>query len=64
VKHKLEDSPVWADLLKVKNLYLGKRMVQIRNGSIAMLWTDPIGGIPLCSQYPILFEPCTEKTLQ
>jgi hypothetical protein len=27
VKHKLGDSPVWADLLKVNYLYLRKRMV-------------------------------------
>jgi hypothetical protein len=28
-----------------------------------MLCTCPIGGIPLCSQYPILFELCTEKNI-
>jgi hypothetical protein len=64
VKHKLGDSLVWADLLKVKSLYLSKRVVQIRNGVVAMLWTHPMGGGLLCvANAPLLFELCTEKDI-
>jgi hypothetical protein len=32
VSHKIHDSPVWADLLKIKNLYLRGRRIDIKNG--------------------------------
>jgi hypothetical protein len=32
IGHKLDDSPVWADLLKVKNIYLKGRKTHVNNG--------------------------------
>jgi hypothetical protein len=58
----LGDSPVWADLLKVKNIYLKGREVIVKNGKSVVLWTDkwsPSG--PICVKAPILFELSTEK---
>jgi hypothetical protein len=40
VSHKLGDSPVWTDLLKVKNIYLKGRKCEINNGESTLLWTD------------------------
>ena len=34
VKHKLNDSPMWYDLLKIKNIYLQGRGLSIGNGSL------------------------------
>jgi hypothetical protein len=34
VKHRLNDSPIWTDLLKIKNLHLIGRKVETKNGKI------------------------------
>jgi hypothetical protein len=62
VSHKLGDSSVWTDLLKVKNIYLKGREVIIKNGKRILFWTDkwsPSG--PICVKAPVLFELSTEK---
>jgi hypothetical protein len=61
VKNKLGDLPVWADLLKVKVLYLKSTVVQIRNGAVAMLWTDPIGGLLCVVNTPFFFSSTKKK---
>jgi hypothetical protein len=58
----LGDSPVWTDLLKVKNIYLKGREVILKNGKRILFWTDkwrPCG--PICVKAPVLFELRTEK---
>jgi hypothetical protein len=40
VSHKLHDSPMWYDLLKVKDVYLKGRIVKIENGKNTRLWED------------------------
>jgi hypothetical protein len=32
VKHRLDNSPVWTDLLEIKNMYLKGRKVETKNG--------------------------------
>ena len=32
VKHKADDSPIWADLLKIRKVYLRWRVIQTANG--------------------------------
>ena len=56
VKHRLDDSPIWCDLLKVKHVYLKGRAFSVKNGRNTSLWTDVwIRNKPLCYLYPILF---------
>jgi hypothetical protein len=63
VTHR-DDSPVWADLLKVKNIYLQGRRVKVKNGKTTSFWTDSWREEgPLCTKYPILYELCTEKNI-
>lgn len=40
VSHKLHDSPVWYDLLKVRDVYLKGRTVKIENGKSTRFWED------------------------
>jgi hypothetical protein len=62
-KHKLGDTPIWADLLKVKALYLKGRENVVKNGRGTLIWTDRWRESPLCLQFPVLFELCMEKTV-
>ena len=32
VKHRLDDSPIWIDLLKIREVYLRGRVIQVANG--------------------------------
>jgi hypothetical protein len=63
VTHKLDDSHVWCDLLKVKHLYLKGRICEIQNGETVLFWLDSWKDGPLCARYPILFELCDEKEI-
>lgn len=64
VKPRLNDSPIWKDLLKVRHIYLGGRNIKPGNGTKTLFWTDVwLGEIPLCSKLSTLFELCVEKTI-
>jgi hypothetical protein len=64
VRHKLTDSPVWIDLLKVKHIYLGGRMTTTNNGRKTLLWKDPwLSDKPIFAEAPVIFELCLEKDI-
>lgn len=64
VKHRLDDSPMWYDLLKVKNIYLQGRGVILGKGDKTRFWLDPWAyDKPLDDMFPILFELCENKTI-
>ena len=57
---RFSDSPCWKALLKVKEMYLVGRKINIESGNIARVWMDPINGlIPFRVQFPQLFSICT-----
>jgi hypothetical protein len=41
LKNKPTNSPVWNDLIKVKELYLSGRYVKIGDGKDTNFWSDP-----------------------
>jgi len=64
VKHKLDDSPVWSDLLKIKHIYLKGRAMLVRNGRKPSLWTHCwLNDKPLCAVAPTLFDICCDKNI-
>lgn len=64
VSHKASDSPIWADLLKIKDCYLQGRGIKIRNGHKTRFWLDPwLYGIPICDITPVLFILCEQKNV-
>ena len=62
VTHKNTNSPVWSDLLKVKDLYLHGRSIKICNGEKTRFWSDAwLYDKPLAVIAPILFTLCEQK---
>jgi len=60
--HKLNDSSIWYDLLKIKDVYLLGRDLCIKNGCQTRFWKDKwLYPQPLCISDPILFELCECK---
>jgi hypothetical protein len=63
IKPKISDSPVWTDLLKIRQVYLKGREYILNNGKLISFWLDVwMGKDPLCVKYPILYDLCLEKT--
>jgi hypothetical protein len=61
---KMGDSPVWADLLKVKQIYLRGRQIITKNGKLTLIWKDKwLHDQPLCIVALVLFEWCKEKNV-
>ena len=64
VGHKLNESPMWSDVLKIKHIYLQGRSVSIGNGMMTKFWLDPwVYKEPLSVIAPILFELCDNKNI-
>jgi hypothetical protein len=64
VCHEIHDSPMWADLLKVKNIYLQGRAVSISDETKTRFWHDPwLFSEPIASLAPVLFALCENKDI-
>jgi hypothetical protein len=62
IPNRLNDSPIWSDLLKVRSIYLRGRGVKVNNGRNVSFWLEPwIDDKPLCLTYPVLFELATNQ---
>jgi len=62
VKHKIDDSPVWTDLLSVRHIYLKGRSLKVNNGKNTLFWEDSwLNNQPLCIRAPFLYDLCNEK---
>jgi hypothetical protein len=58
---RMQDSPLWKDLMKVRDIYLRGRGFKLNNGRHISFWKDVwLGDNPLCSTYPILFDICLD----
>jgi hypothetical protein len=64
VEHKINDSPMWTDLLKVKHIYLQGRGILIKDGAQTRFWLDPwLDSEPLALHAPVLFALCENKNI-
>lgn len=64
VPPRVDDSPVWKDLMKVRNIYLAGRKVKVQDGKSVQLRQDCwLEDQPLCVKFPILFELCDHKNI-
>jgi len=62
LKTKPKNSPVWNDLLKVRDWYLKGRVTIIGNGKKIDFWSDSwCDNIPLKERFPNLFPVCREQ---
>lgn len=56
VNSTMSDSPCWADLLKIKQIYMRGRMMVVGDGKQTDFWHDcRCGDKPLKDQFPELF---------
>jgi hypothetical protein len=59
---RMDDSPHWKDMMKIRYIYLKGREYQVHNGRSVSFWMDRwLGDKPLCHEYPILYEACSHK---
>ena len=64
MSHKISDSPIWYDLLKIKDIYLQGRGIEIRNGEKTRFWYDPwLYDKPILLIAPTLFFLCDQKDI-
>jgi hypothetical protein len=57
VQPKLNDSPFWKGLMKVKNEFFARGHFQIGDGANTRFWEDTwLGELPLSQQYPSLYN--------
>jgi hypothetical protein len=61
VRHRQNDSAIWFDLLKIKDVYLQGRKMVVRNGQKTLFWKDTwVFERPLASLFPDLFKICLQ----
>lgn len=62
IKHRPTDSPVWSDLLKVRDYYTQGRVLLIGNGKKSDFWRDKwCGNFSLCEKFKNLYEICYDR---
>jgi hypothetical protein len=62
IPHRMYDSPLWKDLIKIRYIYLRGRIYRINNGTSVSFWLDQwLGDKPLCVSYPILYDLCLNQ---
>jgi hypothetical protein len=62
IPNKLQDSPLWKDLMKVRFIYLRGREYKLNNGKRVSFWKYAwLDNNPLCVSYPILFDICVNQ---
>jgi hypothetical protein len=64
VSHKAGDSPIWHDLVKIKQIYMRGREVVFNSRNKARLWKDCwVNNQPLCAIAPDLYDICEDKEI-
>jgi hypothetical protein len=64
VKHRIDHSPCWRDLLKIKDLYLASRKIMIGTGGLARFWKDTdFYERPLSETFPELYNICNDHNI-
>ena len=63
IKHRLDDSLVWSDLLKIRHISLKGRSLKVKNGKSVIFWEEPwLTDQPLCV-HPIIYDLCLDKKI-
>src|ERR1041385_6130618 len=59
VKTRINDSPCWKAIMKVKEIYMRGRKIKVKSGNLACMWYEEVDdGEPFCQKYPELFSIC------
>jgi hypothetical protein len=61
-KKRHGDSPLWNDMLHVKQIYLGDRRMKVENGRNTSFWCDSwCDQVPLKDRFPEIYDICIEQ---
>jgi hypothetical protein len=64
IPHRIDDSPLWKDLMKIRHLYLKGRTFKLNNGRGVSFWLDCwLDDTRLCLCYPVLFYLSTDQKI-
>lgn len=64
VKHKQNDSAIWVDLLKIKDIYLQGRKKVVKDDNSTLFWKDAwLYDKPLNILFPDLFKLCEKQNI-
>jgi hypothetical protein len=62
IKPRINDSPSWKAILKMRDIYYNGRRVTLNKGDICRIWKDPIcDGVPFEEKFPELSNICQEQ---
>ena len=63
VKIKVNDSPCWKEILKLREIYFAGRRVVLHNGGGCLLWKDSFGPdkVPLMRRFPEIYDICQDQ---
>jgi hypothetical protein len=62
-KSRPDDSPLWKDMMLLKNLYLCGRRMEVGNGAMT-IWCDSwCGQCPLKDKFPNIYNVCIEQNI-
>jgi hypothetical protein len=63
-RHRPGDSPLWADMMQVRDIYLCGRRMKIGSGTLTSFWGDSWCSIsPLKDMFPVLFDICNDQKI-
>lgn len=64
IKSKINDFPIWSNLLKVRHYYLQGRKCKLGDGKSIRFWQDSwLSDTPLCISFHELFELCKDPDI-
>ena len=64
INQRHDNSPIWTDLLKIREIYLRGRIIQTADGKRTLFWKDVwLYNKPLCLLHPMLFDWCQNKNI-
>jgi hypothetical protein len=63
LRYNPKNSPVWNDMIRIKDYYLAGRQIIIGNGLDTDFWRDPwCGPVALKEKFSSMFDICNEQT--
>ena len=62
IRSRFSDSPCWKSIMKVKDVYMAGRKVNINKGDLARVWHDPwVDNGILRERFPVLYDICQDQ---
>ena len=62
IRSRFSDSPSWKSIMKVKDVYIAGRKVNINKGDLARVWHDPwVDNGILREHFPVLYDICQDQ---